>query len=411
MIMSNQTIPVGWTDSPLGNLVDLIIDHRGKTPKKLGGDWSQKGYRAISAKTIKDGRLINEEQMNVLPDNLYKKWMKVEVQQGDIFLTSEAPLGEHIIWTSDEKIVLSQRIYGIRTNKKILDPYYFNYFIDSEFYQHELKSRESGTTVTGIRQTELLKTRVLVPPLPEQRAIAAVLSSLDDKIELLREQNKTLEATAQAIFKEWFGKYSPDRPEELPEGWRVGVLGQEMETFLGGTPAKNNKEFWENGSIAWINSGAVNDFRITKATYNITERAMEKSATKLLPKGTVVLAITGATLGQYSRLEIDSCFNQSVVGIKENKIFHSSFIYFWIAENIGNIIRNATGGAQQHINKEDINSTKFVIPVDQMLDSFYKVGDPIMDKISKNCFQIHAVSTLRDTLLPKLMRGEVRVKF
>lgn len=129
-----------------------------------------------------------------------------------------------------------------------------------------------------------------------------------------------------------------------------------------------------------------------------------------MPKGTIVIAITGATLGQYSRLEIDCCFNQSVVGIKENEKIHSSYIYFWIAENIGDIIRNATGGAHQHINKENVNQTNFLIPPQEILEEFYKSADPIMQKISDNMFQIQTLARSRDELLPRLMSGEVRVK-
>ena len=164
-----------------------------------------------------------------------------------------------------------------------------------------------------------------------------------------------------------------------------------------------------NGSIPWINSGEVNNFRITKGTTLITKLGLEKSATKLLPKGTVVIAITGATLGQYSILEIESCFNQSVVGIVGNNKIKSSFIYFWIANNIHAIIRNATGGAQQHINKENVNSFEMIIPSDEILNKFQSAVEPMMDKISNNEFEIQSLTKTRDTLLPKLMSGQIRV--
>ena len=248
-----------WKETTLDKVIELIIDHRGLTPKKLGGDWSDFGYRAISAKTIKNGQLVNEDQMNILPENLYKKWMKEETQYGDIFLTSEAPLGEHMVWKSEEKLVLSQRIFGIRTKKDILDPFFFNYFIDSKYYQHQLKSRESGSTVTGIKQSELLKTKVILPPLPEQKEIAGVLSSLDDKIELLRNENETLEKIAQTIFKEWFVDFTINGEKlklenGIPEGWRVGKLGDVIE-FINGYAFKSED---------LMDQGAENCYKVFK---------------------------------------------------------------------------------------------------------------------------------------------------
>ena len=105
--MSN--LPKGWEEEKLSELVDKIIDYRGKTPKKLGLDWSEKGtYRALSAKSVKTGGLVNEDQINLGDEELYKAWMKDEVEYNDILLTSEAPMGEVIIWKSEEKIILSQ---------------------------------------------------------------------------------------------------------------------------------------------------------------------------------------------------------------------------------------------------------------------------------------------------------------
>jgi len=129
-----------------------------------------------------------------------------------------------------------------------------------------------------------------------------------------------------------------------------------------------------------------------------------------MPKGTVVIAITGATLGQVSRLEIESTGNQSVIGIIPNEKFSSAFLFYWMLESVSTIINTATGGAQQHINKNDVNDFDFIIPSDNILKKHFEIINPMLEKISNNCFQIQTLSTLRDTLLPKLMKGEIRVK-
>ena len=175
---------------------------------------------------------------------------------------------------------------------------------------------------------------------------------------------------------------------------------------LGGTPSRAKSEYW-NGNINWINSGEVNKFRIIDASEKITELGLQKSSTALLPKGTTVLAITGATLGQVSRLEIDSCANQSVIGIIPNNIELNNYIYLSIFNTINDLILKQTGGAQQHINKNDVETHEIIIPNDKLLKEFDERTRSMFDKISITCFENKRLEQLRDTLLPKLMNGEI----
>lgn len=207
---------------------------------------------------------------------------------------------------------------------------------------------------------------------------------------------------AETLFRQWF-------LEETYPDWRIAKIGNVLKTVLGGTPSTKKKEFW-GGEIPWINSGEVNNFRILKATKYITELGLKKSNTKLLPKGTTVIAITGATLGQVSLLEIATCANQSVVGIIPNEVLPKEFIFMWIKLKIEEIILNETGGAQPHINKNDINETEIIVPEQSFLNEKMETINPIFNKISKNSFQIQTLTNLRDTMLPKLMSGEVKVE-
>lgn len=163
------------------------------------------------------------------------------------------------------------------------------------------------------------------------------------------------------------------------------------------------------GKIPWINSGKVNDFRISAASEYITELGLEKSATKLLPKGTTVLAITGATLGQFSRLEIDSCANQSVVGIVGSSEASNEFIFLIIKNGIQRLISAQTGGAQQHINKEDVNAFFIVYPGKKLMNSFtHNVKEMFFD-IGVLVNQSTTLAEIRDSLLPRLISGELQI--
>lgn len=377
-------------------------------------EFAPKGRPVIKIAEIKNGISGQTKFTNEEYDSKYL------LKKGDmLFCWSGQPeTSIDFFWWNGPEGWLNQHIFKVTPNLE--NKYFFFYllkYLKPNFVQIAINKQTTG--LGHVTKGDLERFIVKLPKPEEQRAIATVLSSLDDKIELLHEQNKTLEATAQAIFKEWFvnfhfpgstGKMIDSELGEIPERWRVGKLGEETEAMLGGTPSTKNSEYWKNGTVPWINSGKVNEFRICEPTTYITEKALKESSAKIMPKGTVVIAITGATLGQVSRLEIESSGNQSVIGLIANKKNISPYLYYWMLQNIQDIILIATGGAQQHINKNDVNALYFLIPEESILSKFFDIANPIIEKISGNCFQIQTLSVLRDALLPKLMKGEVRVK-
>lgn len=413
MNMTEQnTIPKGWKKTTLGEVAE---------PSKQQWKPGDHDQRYLGLEHIEPNQLTisGYGSSSELASN------KFYFDIGDTLFGKLRPYFRKV-WKAKFKGVCSTDIWVLKPRNDFDKDFLF-YFVANPYFVNKSMGANIGTHMPRADWHFLESTEWAVPPLSEQHAIAAVLSSFDDKIELLREQNKTLEATAQAIFKEWFvnfnfpnaqgrpykasgGKMIDSEFGEIPKGWRVGRLGDEVETVLGGTPSTEKKEYWENGNIPWINSGKVNDFRIYEPTAYITEKALNDSATKLMPKGTVVIAITGATLGQVSRLEIESTGNQSVIGIIPNDKFSSAYLFYWMLESVSKIINTATGGAQQHINKNDVNNFDFILPSDDVLRKHWELVGPLVEKISSNCFQIQTLSTLRDILLPKLMKGEVRVK-
>ena len=254
------------------------------------------------------------------------------------------------------------------------------------------------------------------PNIDVQKRIAFILKSLDDKIELNWRINDNLEKQAQALFKSWFvhfetfkdGEFVESELGMIPKGWRVESLGNVCKCLLGGTPSRNKEDYW-NGDIAWINSGEVNEFRITKPSEYITEEGLKNSATKLLPRKTTVLAITGATLGQVSLLEIDTCANQSVIGVLENEILPYEYIYPLINDRISELCSHMTGGAQQHINKNNVEGLSIIVPPSDVIERYKEKTSPIYNLIGNKCIETQIITSLRDSLLPKLMSGEVKV--
>ncbi|KAF0230940.1 MAG: restriction endonuclease S subunit, partial [bacterium] len=192
-----MSFPINWQKLPLETVLATLIDYRGKTPIKQSF-----GIPLITAKIVKNGRI--EDPNEFISEEDYKSWMtRGYPKVGDVVITTEAPTGEVAQLISD-RIALAQRIVLLRGKSEQLDNTYLKYCLMTEYVQSQIHARGSGTTVVGIKQSELRKIQVIVPTFPEQQNIAKVLGNLDSKIELNRKMNATLEQMAQAFFKSWF---------------------------------------------------------------------------------------------------------------------------------------------------------------------------------------------------------------
>lgn len=245
---------------------------------------------------------------------------------------------------------------------------------------------------------------LLLPPLPEQLAISSVLSSLDDKIDLLYRQNATLEKMAEALFRQWF-------VEEAKDEWEEKSLFDCIELIGGGTPKTSRSEYW-NGDIDWLSGGDVSSNHksiIIKAEKTITEKGLNNSSTKMIPKFSTVISARG-TVGKYCILSKPMTFSQSNYGIKpkyENCFF---FTYLLIAYSIDELQAAAYGSVFDTITTETFKNIYFSIPDESLIQRFEKEASSFFDKILSNQQQIRILTSLRDTLLPKLMAGEIKVK-
>ena len=193
-------IPQGWAVKQLGEIISEIIDYRGKTPKKLGGDWAEEGIMALSAMNVKQGTLVNLEKAKFVSEQLYQKWMKSEIAKNDILMTSEAPLGEIYYLTEKKRICLSQRLFCIRANPDIIKPSLLFYAISSPVIQGQLHASATGTTVLGIRQTALRKISAIIPPLQLQSKAELVLGTLITTKDILEKKNTNLRQTRDLLL-------------------------------------------------------------------------------------------------------------------------------------------------------------------------------------------------------------------
>lgn len=263
--------------------------------------------------------------------------------------------------------------------------------------------------------------------LGKQNDIAKILMNIDLKIANNNKINTELESMAKTLYDYWFlqfefpnkdgkpykssgGKmvWNEELKREIPEGWGVENLKELTDLSLGGTPSRDIQEYWENGTINWLNSGEISYFPITTSEEKITKFGLENSSTVYMKKGTVVISITGNI--RVSILGINSCANQSVVGISESGMFKKEYLFPAISMLINQFTKISTGNCQLHINKKTLEESKTLKPTKTILQKYYLQVESIYSTIINNAFQNQELASLRDFLLLLLMNGQVTFK-
>ncbi|WP_394868036.1 restriction endonuclease subunit S [Staphylococcus saprophyticus] len=413
----------------LENCVNDIIDYRGKTPKKLKGEWNEKGtFRAVSAKNIKNMQLVNLESLKKVDNELYKKWMKKEVSKNDILLTSEAPLGESLFWDSDEKIVLSQRVFGLKPNTDIVNPKYLFAYLQTPKFKHELTSRESGTTVTGIRRKELEKTIIEVPSQNIQKFIGDLFYITNKKIKNNQNIIANLEELSQTLFKRWFvdfefpdengnpykssgGEMDESELGEIPKGWIVNNINDfaNNNVITGKTPSTKVKENYSETGIPFLTIPDMHKdvFALNTERY-ISETGIEKLEKKILEKNSLAISCI-ATPGLVSIISNDTLTNQQINSFTPNKT-ELYYLYFYL-KGMRNYIRDlgSGGSATLNLNKTQFEKIKLVKPINELLLKYDKLVHSNFEIILNFQKENNYLIQLRDTLLPKLMSGEIEI--
>ena len=261
-----------------------------------------------------------------------------------------------------------------------------------------------------------------------QKRIALVLSNIDRKIELNRAINQNLEAMAKQLYDYWFVQFDFPNKEgkpykssggemvwndklkrEIPKGWDISLIKNIATTYSGGTPKSTNIEYYNNGEIAWINSGELNSPIITQTTNYITKCGLENSSAKLYPSNSILVAMYGATAGKVSLLTFEACSNQAVCGVIPTIGNMLYYVYFHISSLYSHFIKLSTGSARDNISQDTIKNILLPIPARNILKLFDEKIGSIYQTIVNNYQQIDSLTKQRDELLPLLMNGQVSV--
>lgn len=405
-----EELKEGWRLENLEENLEVILDYRGKTPQK-----SEKGRVTLSAKSVKMG-YIDYSNIYYVSEETYSKFMTRGLpKKGDILLTTEAPLG-CVAELKDDSVCLAQRLITLRGKKEKLNNKYLLYYLQSPRGQYELLSKATGTTVQGIKRTEFSKVKILMPSLEKQNKIASILSSLDEKIELNRKINQNLEETAQTLFKRWFidfefpneegkpykssgGKMIESELGEIPEGWRVGKLGDFIKFIKGKKP-----------KILVEKEDEINKFKYLtiKSINNEEENYCSEEKVIFVSKNEIMMVMDGASSGDIY-IGKEGILGSTLSKIEIEKSIDWSIIYCLLNYYKNEIKQHNTGSAIPHTDKNYIENITFFLPNNGKINYFSKIFKRILLKKIVLEDEVYKLIELRDYLLPRLMSGEISV--
>lgn len=348
-------------------------------------------------------------------------------KKGSIILTTEAPLGEIAQLKTSEKVAFAQRVIVLYGKEEVVDNDFLKYYFQSKIFQHKLVERETGTTVTGIKSKELKKIEIEIPSdIVVQKKIANILNQLDSKIDLNNQMIDTLEEMASTLFKRWFvdfefpdensnpykssgGKMIDSELGEIPEGWGTGKLSDYGDVVGGGTPSKKKQEYYDNGTVSWITPKDLSELKvmfIEKGKLSITEEALKKSSAKLVPKDTVLFS-SRAPIGYMAIAKNSLTTNQGFKSIVPNDSMSSFFIYLWLKRNLEMIKSLGTGSTFKEVSGGTMKNIDTIIPKSKIVSQFDEIIVPVFKLIERCESENSSLIDTRDTLLPKLLSGEI----
>ena len=359
---------------------------------------------------------------------------KFQLKKGQVALTKDSETRDDIgvptyIADDFDDVILGYHCALITPNKDILDGRYLNALLHTDYAKKYFACNASGSGQRYALSVEALNSfPVPMIPLRNQERIGEIFSALDKKIELNRRINQNLTAMAKQLYDYWFVQFDFPNEEgkpykssggemvwnkklkrEIPKGWNISLIKDFATTYSGGTPKSTNIEYYNNGEIAWINSGELNSPIITKTTNYITKCGLENSSAKLYPSNSILVAMYGATAGKVSLLTFEACSNQAVCGIIptiENMLY---YVYFHISSLYSHFITLSTGSARDNISQNTIKNILLPIPTRNILKLFDEKIGSIYQTIVNNYQQIDSLTKQRDELLPLLMNGQVSV--
>lgn len=411
-----------WQTIRLGDVIECIIDNRGKTPPV-----ETIGFELIeTASLVGDNKYPNFEKITkYVSKETYNNWFrKGHPKVDDILIALVGANMGNICIVNEERGCIAQNLVALRMDTSKCNPNFIYYFISSDEIQQILKNWNRGSAQPSLKISDLVKLEFKLPPLEEQEKIASILSSLDDKIELNNEMNKTLEEMAQSLFKRWFIDFEfPNEDGEpykssggemvdselgmIPKGWEVKCIGDIGNVITGKTPSAKVEGSYGDECNFITPRDITNSPIIMDTERKLSSIGINNLKKNLVCKNSIGVSCIGSNLGEVYITGENSITNQQIntLVLKEGKIY--PYVYIYLKNMKEEFLNMAGGSAVPIINKTSFSGINILMPDMYILNKFVQSTTCYFERIEENLRENESLITLRDSLLPKLMSGEI----
>lgn len=372
-------------------LCSVVVDCPHSTPK-----WTANGKIVIRNKNIKHGKIDFSSPSYTDDEHFAQRIKRAKPQPGDIIITREAPIGDVGMIPENTECCLGQRMVLLRANQSVCDNFYLLYSLQSLYVQHQISwSEGTGTTVSNLRIPHLEQIQIPYLPLEQQAKISSVLRALEEKIENNRRLNDNLQQQAAALFSSLYDRSNTEvRFTDL-----IQILG-------GGTPKTGENTYW-NGNIAFFTPKDVGIPYTLITEKTISKEGLSHCNSRLYPVNTVFVTARG-TVGKVGMSGVPMAMNQSCYALV-GKETHQLLVYFYTLKAVDRLKHKASGAVFDAITTRDFESEQIMKLSDDDATAFLRVAEPMFQEVLNNNIENLRLSTLRDSLLPKLMSGEIDV--
>lgn len=401
-----------WKEVTLGEVSSKIGDGLHGTPK-----YDDEGsYYFINGNNLNCGKIIIKDDTKRVGIEEFVKNQK-ELNEQTILVSINGTIG-NVAKYNNEPCILGKSACYINVIKEV-DKEFIYYVLTSANFKRNITNEATGTTIKNVSLKQMREYKFNIPcNISDQRRIAFILSSLDRKIELNNKINADLEEMAQAIFKNWFvdfepfkdGKFVDSELGMIPEGWKVGRLDEIADVVGGSTPSKAKPEYYTQKGIAWLTPKDLSNHPAvytSRGEIDITKEGYNSTSTKLMPKGTILFT-SRAPIGYISIAQNDICTNQGFKSLVPKKA-GTCFLYCFLKYVTPEIENKSTGSTFKEASGSLMKSLKVIMPEQKVFEDFETIVSPLFARIESLEKESSRLSLLRDTLLPRLMSGELEV--
>ena len=406
-----------WTITKLGAIASVQTGPFGS--QLHASDYVDVGIPSIMPTNIGDNCINDEKIARIKPEDAMRL-SKYLVTQGDIVYSRRGDVEKRsLIRSKEQGWLCGTGCLRVRVDQSKIHPPFASYFLGHPLIQAWIVGHAQGATMPNLNTSILSEVPFAYPGLIEQRAIAAIISALDDKIQLNRQMNKTLEEMAQAIFKEWFVDFGPFRDGgmqdselgPIPMGWRVGTISDLGQVIGGSTPSKAVASYYTDEGIPWITPKDLSVNRnkyVSKGAIDITAEGLQNSSAQIMPKGTVLFS-SRAPIGYVAIAKASVTTNQGFKSVVPATGVGSEFLYYLLKWMTPEIEQRASGSTFKEISGSEMKKLSVLIPDCEAIKQFQSVASVLGEKMQLMEEMTDNLASLRDALLPKLMSGEIRV--